>query len=75
MNDPEKPGEADKRRKAPSAPDQQQTAEYIAQMSSGLMEMAADAGMLRLTTMLEKAAEEAVRQGGVRSRRRPGKRQ
>jgi hypothetical protein len=49
----------------PAAPDQQQTADYVAQMSLALRRMAANAGLPRLARLLEEVTNEAIQQGGM----------
>ncbi len=70
MVDPEGPSQASIRSDKLGAPDQQQTADYVAHMSLVLMKMAASAGMRRLARLLEEVVKEAIQQGGMPPKQR-----
>ena len=57
-------------RTAPHRPNKQRAAEYIADVSGGLRDMATGAGMPFLAYLLDMAVEEAFQQGAMPRRRR-----
>ena len=69
MDDPLEPNEPTAQA-PPAGPSQQETADYIAAQTVGLMRMAASADMPLLAYLLSKAAKEAMKQGGMPRRRR-----
>ncbi|HEX9597064.1 MAG TPA: hypothetical protein VF982_09325 [Anaerolineales bacterium] len=62
-------------RPAPHRPNKQRTAQYIADVSAGLRDMATGAGMPFLAYLLDMAVEEAFQQGVMPRRRRTARRQ
>lgn len=73
MDNPEETSRQKTRRKAPPSPNQEQTADHIADMAFELREMADEAGLPFLRYLIEMVADEAMRESGKPRRRRTDK--